>query len=123
MILLESLKSLGWIEYLLKFFKPLMGTFGLSDRTAMMWVAAIIFGLFFGGAVIIEEAKKGGLTREELERLHISIGINHSMVEDPALFAVLGLNAFWLWVPRFVMAIIAVQTYRAIKYLKHKLLH
>ena len=123
MILLESLKSLGWIEYSLKFFKPLMRTFGLSDRTAMMWVAAIIFGLFYGGAVIVEEAKKGVLTKEELERLHISIGINHSMVEDPALFTVLGLNAFWMWVPRFIMAIIVVQTYRAVKYLKDKLLH
>lgn len=123
MILLESLKSLGWIKYSLKFFRPLMRTFGLSDRTAMMWVAAIIFGLFYGGALIVEEAKKGVLTKEELERLHISIGINHAMVEDPALFTVLGLNAFWMWVPRFIMAIIVVQTYRAVKYLKDKLLH
>ena len=123
MILLESLKSLGWIEYLLKFFKPLMGTFGLSDRTAMMWVAALIFGLFLAGAVIVEEAKKGGLTKEELERLHISIGINHSIVEDPPLFAVLGLNAFWLWVPRFIVVIIVVQAYRSIKQLGKKLPH
>ena len=122
MILLESLKSLGWIEYSLKLFRPLMKTFGLSDRAAMMWVTAIIFGLFYGGAVIVEEAKKGALTKEELEHLHISIGINHAMVEDPALFAVLGLNAFWMWVPRFIMAIITVQTYRAIKHLKNKLL-
>ena len=123
MIMLESLKSLGWIEPSLKFFRPLMRILGLSDRIAMMLVTAVIFGLFYGGAVIVEEAKKGALTREELERLHISIGINHSMVEDPALFAVLGLTAFWLWVPRFIMAIIAVLTYRAIKQLKNILLH
>jgi len=45
------------------------------------------------------------------------------MVEDPALFLVLGVNAFMLWVPRFVAAIIAVQAFRAIKYLKRKLVH
>ncbi len=45
------------------------------------------------------------------------------MVEDPALFLVLGLNPFWVLVPKLVMAILAVQTYRAIKYLKNKLLH
>ncbi len=123
MIILESLKSLGWIEYLLRFFKPVMGILGLSDRTAMMWVAAALFGLVFGGAVIVEESKKGVLTKEELERLHISVGINHAIVEDPALFVVLGLNAFWMWVPRLVIAIIVVQTYCAIKYLKNKLLH
>lgn len=123
MIMLESLKSLGWIESSLKFFRPLTRILGLPDRIAMMLVTAVIFGLFYGGAVIVEEAKKEALTEEELECLHISIGINHSMVEDPALFALLGLNAFWLWVPRFIMAIIAVQIYRAIKQLKNILLH
>ena len=122
MILLESSKSLGWTEYALKFFRPLMRILGLPERTVMMWVTAIIFGLLYGGAVIVEEAKKGDLTKEELERLHIFIGINHSMVEDPALYTVLGLNAFWLWVPRLIMAIIVVQTYHGIKYLKNKLL-
>ncbi|MFC2005356.1 iron transporter [Chloroflexota bacterium] len=122
MIMLESLRALGWIEYSFKYFWPLLRILGLSGRTSMMLVAAILFGLFYGGAVIIEEAKNRTLTKEELEHLHISIGINHAMVEDPALFAVLGLNVFWLLVPRFITAIIAVHTYRAIKYLKRKLL-
>ena len=123
MILLESLKSLGWIEYPRKFLRPLMKILGLSDQTAIMWLAANLFGLFYSGALIIEEAKKGTLTKEELENLHISVGINHSMVEDPPLFILLGLNAFWLWVPRFIVAIIAVQAYRSIKQLGKKLPH
>jgi hypothetical protein len=40
------------------------------------------------------------------------------MIEDPALFAVLGVNIFWLWLPRLIMAIIAVQVYRGIRYLR-----
>ena len=121
MTILESLKSLGWIKYLLKFSRPFMKILGLSDRTATMWVTAVVFGLVYGGAVITEEAKKGALTKEELEYLHISIGINHSMVEDPALFLALGLNIFWLLVPRFVAAAIAVHACRAINFLKAKL--
>ena len=122
MTILESLKSLWWIKYLLKFSRPFMKILGLSDRTAMMWVTAVVFGLVYGGAVITEEAKKGALTKEELEYLHISIGINHSMVEDPALFLALGLNIFWLLVPRFVTAAIAVHVCRAIKSAKRALL-
>jgi hypothetical protein len=117
MIVLECLKALGWIGYLLKLFKPIMRVLGLSSRTAMLWVTAVIFGLMLGGAVIVEEARIGALTKEELEDLHISIGINHSMVEDPAIFLVLGLNAFWLWVPKVVMAIVAVQINRVIRHL------
>lgn len=122
MIALGCFKSLGWIDSILRFFRPLGRIFGLQENTMMMFTAAIIFGLLYGGAVIVEEAKKEPFTREELEYLHISIGINHSMLEDPALFTVLGLNAFWMWVPKLVMAIIAVHTYRTLRFLKNKLL-
>jgi len=119
-IVLESLRWLGWMEYLFNFFRPLMKVLGLSGRTTMLWVTAVFFGLMYGGAVIREEAGRGDLSRRELERLHISIGINHSMVEDPALFLALGLNGFWLWVPKLVMAIITVHIFRAITYLRSK---
>ena len=118
--LLESLQTLGWIQYLLKFFRPFMRILGLSNQAVTMWVPAAGFGLLYGGAVITEEAKKGALTREELEHLHISIGINHAIVEETALFLALGLNVFWLLIPRFVTAAIAVHTCRAIQYLKSK---
>jgi len=121
MIALECLKSLGWMEYLLNFSQPVMKILGLSHRTALLWVTAVVFGLMYGGAVIIEEAKKGALTKEELERLHISIGTNHSMVEEPALWLALGLNGFWLWVPKLITAVAAVQIYGAVRYFKKKL--
>ena len=117
MILLELLRTMGWIEQILKFFRPVMKVVGLSDRTAMMWVAANIFGLLYGGAVIIAEAKKGALARQDLEPLHIFVGINHSVLEDVSYFALLGVSLFWLWVPRFIVAVIAVQTYHAVIWL------
>jgi Fe2+ transport system protein B len=118
MILLEISRALGWIDRVLKVFKPIMRVLGLADRTAIMFVAGIVFGLLYGGAIIVEEGKKGTLAREEVEYLHISLGINHAMIEDPALFAVLGVNILWLWIPRLIMAIIAVQAYRGINHLR-----
>jgi hypothetical protein len=118
MILLEISRVLGWIDRVLIIFKPMMRVLGLSGQTAIMFVAGIIFGLLYGGAIIVAEGKKGTLTREEVEYLHVSLGINHAMIEDPALFAVLGVNIFWLWLPRLIMAIIAVQVYRGIRYLR-----
>ena len=117
MIILQSVKTMGWIEYSLKVFRPPMRILGLSDRTAIMCVAALVFGLMYGGTLIVEESKEGNLTKEELERLHISIGINHAMIEDPALFVVLGLPALLMWVPRLIIAIIAVQIYRGIRFI------
>jgi len=109
LILLEVLKALGWIKHVVRALRPLLKALGLSQKVGFLWVTAAVFGLSYGAAVIVEEAKAGHLTREELEGLQLSIGINHSMVEDPALFMSLGLNAFWLWIPRLLMAMAAVR--------------
>ena len=58
----------------------------------------------------MEESREGTLSPEELETLHLSIGINHSLIEDTLLLVALGLSAFWLYVPRLLMAIVAVQS-------------
>ncbi|MDH5365056.1 MAG: hypothetical protein OEW82_07895 [Dehalococcoidia bacterium] len=122
MMALYVSESLGWLKYVRNFFRPLMKILGLSDRAVTMWVTGAGFGLLYGSAVIMEEANKETLTKEELEHLHISIGINHSIVEETGLFLALGVNPLWLLIPRFVAAIVAVQSLRAVQYLKSKLL-
>jgi len=107
--MLEIFKIFGWINHIVRFISPALKIMGLSREVGMLWITAIIFGLTYGGAVIVEEAKKGNLTDEELERLHLSIGINHSMIEDPVLFLPFGIGLFWLWIPRLVIAIVAVR--------------
>lgn len=106
---LEVLKVFGWTEVIVAFLAPLLKFMGLSRRVGILWMTAVLFGLSYGGAVIVEEAKRGNLSKRELEQLHLSIGINHSMIEDPSLFLPLGLSPFWLWVPRLVVALLAVR--------------
>jgi hypothetical protein len=120
MIMLEFFQSLGWTERSAQSLRPMMRILGLSQQTSTLWVTSAAFGLMYGGAVIIDKVRNGFMGKKELERLHISIGINHSMVEDPALFPALALNPFWLWLPKLVMAIIAVQVYRIVHHLTNK---
>lgn len=109
LLVLEILKAIGWIEAIVKGACPFLQVLGLSERVGTLWIIAAFFGVGFGAAAIFEEVKEGKIGREELERLHLSIGINHSLIDDPALFLALGLSPFWLWVPRLVMAILAVR--------------
>ncbi|MFH0996896.1 MAG: iron transporter [Pseudomonadota bacterium] len=108
MIALCLMKTFDIIPFLVKILKPFLKIMGLDERVGLLWLTAVVFGIAYGAAVIVEEAKDGNFSTEELERLHISIGINHSMVEDPTLFASLGLSVFWLWIPRVITAIVAV---------------
>ncbi|MGA9178220.1 MAG: nucleoside recognition domain-containing protein [Desulfobacterales bacterium] len=109
MILLEIMKVFNIIHHIVKVLNPLLKAMGLNQKVGLLWLTAVVFGVAYGGAVIVEEAKEGHIEKEELEKLHLSIGINHSMIEDPALFLSLGLSAFWLWVPRLILAIVAVR--------------
>jgi spore maturation protein SpmB len=111
LITLEVFKRVGWIEYIVRVCRPVLKALGLSEKAGILWMTAALFGLAYGAAVIVEEANEGHLGKEELEALHLSIGINHSLIEDPALFLALGLSAFWLWIPRLITAVIAVRLF------------
>ena len=109
---LELLKAFGWIHPLVRALGPFLRIMGLDEKVGFLWMTAVVFGLSYGGAIIVEEAKSGHLTKDELEILHLSIGMNHSMVEDPPLFLPMGIHPFWIYVPRLVMAIVTVRLLR-----------
>jgi len=115
MMILETMKCLDIIDRIVNVLSPLLKVLGLNKNVGIMWLTAALFGIAYGAAVIVEEAKGGNLTSEDLTKLHLSIGINHSMIDDPALFLSVGIHPFWLWVPRFVLAVLAVWLYTFVR--------
>ena len=111
MIILEIMKNYRLIDRIVHVMAPVLKVLGLRKESGFLWLPAATFGLTYGAAVIVEDAKEGNLSKDELERLQLSIGINHSMIEDPVLFLSLGLGIFWMCVPRLAAAIIAVQLF------------
>ncbi len=107
--LLEIAKSMGWVLPIVRALSPFLRLLGLSEKVGILWMTAVVFGLAYGGAVIVEEARQGHISKKELEELQLSVGINHSMVEDPFLFLTFGVSAFWLWVPRLITAMAATR--------------
>jgi hypothetical protein len=118
MIFLEILKYFKVIGRLVTAIVPLLALLGLNRQVGFLWLTASVFGLAYGGAVIVEETRAGALSRPEIENLHLSIGIQHSLIEDPALFLSIGLDPFWLWVPRLIVAIAAVHLFALCKRLR-----
>ncbi len=111
MMLLGIMKSFNMIHYIVRVISPVLKAMGLNQKVGILWITAAVFGIAYGAAVIVEEVKEENFDSQDLEKLHISIGINHSMVDDPTLFLTLGLNAFWLWVPRLLTAVLAVHLF------------
>ncbi|MEW6671667.1 MAG: nucleoside recognition domain-containing protein [Thermodesulfobacteriota bacterium] len=115
MVILKILKDFHLAERIAGALRPLLALLGLNERVGLIWLTACLFGLSYGAAVIVEEAREGNFTPDELVRLHLSIGINHSMIDDPILFMAFAINPFWLWIPRLAAAVVAVRVYRLIK--------
>lgn len=111
MILLGIMKHFDMIPKLIRLLRPVLKLLGLNERVGILWLTAAVFGISYGAAVIVEESKEHSFSSDEMTRLHLSIGINHAMIEDPALFLPLGLSPFWMWIPRFIAALIAVHLY------------
>ncbi len=107
MIALALMKAFNMINAIVKLIHPLLYILGLDRKVGMLWLTAAVFGITYGGAVIVEETKTNPMDPEKLDTLHVSIGINHAIIEDPALFLPLGIAPFWLWIPRLIAAVIA----------------
>lgn len=126
LILLCIMTAVTWMkarqvtQLLVRFIGPVLRVMGLGPNVGLLWLTAVLFGVSYGGAVIVEETRAHRLPREDLERLHLSIGINHAMIEDPSLFLPLGIAPFWLWVPRLAAAFIAVHLLRLARLIRRR---
>jgi len=112
MVVMELLRAMRIIPLVARMLKPVLWLMGLSPRVGVLWLTAAVFGLTYGAAVIVEETREGHFEKDEIERLQLSIGINHALIEDPAVFLALGIPALWLWVPRLTAALVAVHCQR-----------
>lgn len=108
MVLIEFMKAFAWIGYLVVVFGPILTLLGLDRRATVLWLTGALFGLAYGGALILEQSRELDLSAREVEKLQLSIGINHSMIEDPLLFLPFVVNPLYAWLPRLAAAMAVV---------------
>jgi len=94
---------------------------GLPIRTSFLWIVANVLGLAYGAAILIEELEKGKINREESNLLNHHIAVSHSLLEDTLLFMTIGVAAFWITIPRILLAVAVVWMYRLSKMIFNKI--
>ena len=109
------LKRYGIINKIARPLAPLMRLCGLQPDSAFLWLVAQIVGLTYGAGIMAQEIEESGANREELHRINLHISVNHSLIEDTAIFCMLGVAWYFLVIPRIIFAIIIVQTYNLVK--------
>ena len=109
------LKRYGIINKIARPLAPFMRLCGLQPSSAFLWLVAQIVGLTYGAGIMAQEIEESGADREELHRINLHISVNHSLIEDTAIFCMLGVAWYFLVIPRLIFAIIIVQTYNLVK--------
>lgn len=121
-ILQVLLSEFGIIKWLSNFLRPLMRFFGLPAKTSFLWIVANTLGLAYGGAIMMEEAESGKISKDDANLLNHHIGISHSNLEDALLMGSIGALMLWMLFSRWVMSFILVWELRLEMTLRKKFL-
>ena len=105
-ILLEFARSYGVLEKMLTAVNRVTRHIGLSREAGLPWLGGNVFGIVFGGGLIIESTHAHKLSPRQVTLVATFLALSHGLFEDTALFVVLGANLFWITIPRIVLAVI-----------------
>lgn len=112
MVLQRVLEEFRIMDLLSRTFAPVMTFMGLSRNSSFLWFVANIVGLTYGSAILIEQVQEGKISKRDAGMLNNHLAISHSLLEDTALWVVVGVPLFWVTVPRVALAIVVVWTIR-----------
>jgi hypothetical protein len=90
---------------------------GLARNTAFLWIIANTIGLAYGSGVIINDVKRGNISRSHTNSLNYHIAVSHSLLEDTLLFVAIGVSVWWITIPRIILAGLSVWLNKLCDYL------
>jgi len=116
MIMLELAREKRILDRFSKKLAPALKIFGMSPESSFPLLAGIIFGISYGAGVIIDSAQSGRISWRDMFLVNIFLSVCHAMIEDTALFLVVGANPFVIIIGRFGLAIVITYIISRSKY-------
>ena len=77
---------------------------GLDERSAAPTLVGFLFGLAYGGGVIVRDVRRHDLGRRQVFIMSVFLSMVHAIAEDSLIFIALGASFFWVVVYRIVWA-------------------
>ena len=108
MIILEISRDYGALRKLTSWLHPFTKRLGFKHESIYPLIAGIIFGISYGGGVLIGESGSGLISGRQMFLVALFLGMCHSIFEDTLLFMSQGANGAVILLVRFVLAIVVV---------------
>lgn len=108
MLLQYYLKKWGVIDKLQKMLGGFMKFCGLSPEVSYIWLVAQTVGLAYGAGIMKQILEEEGDNAPDYRGLNCHVAVNHSLIEDTAIFMMMGVSWYYLIIPRFIFALVIV---------------
>lgn len=105
---LDALERLGITRRITTALMPLLRVSGLNAEVAPVTTVGVLLGLTYGGALIIEEAKKQNFSARTRFLALTWLSLSHSLIEDTLLVVALGANIWVVLVGRVALTLLIV---------------
>ncbi len=108
LVFLRLFKATGIEKLFIFILKPLLKIMGLSERTTTITIVGITLGLTYGGGLLINEAKKGDLSKMDVFGSLSLLALCHSLIEDTLLIMLLGADLSGILYARLTFSILLI---------------
>ncbi len=108
MILLELARHFGFLQKAVRSISPVTKRLGYNEDSIYPLLAGIIFGISYGGGVLIGEARTGRIVGRQAFLVAAFLALCHALIEDTLLLVSQG--AIW-WIViavRFSITVLVV---------------
>ncbi len=110
-ILVVFLRALKWsgIENLFaRALQPVLRFLGLGERTTSITIIGMTLGLTYGGGLLINEAKKGDISKRDIFGSMSLLAVCHSLIEDTLLIMLIGGDLWGILFARMAFAALLI---------------
>jgi len=104
MVVLELFEGTRPFRALVRGWARIVRHVGLDEQSAAPTLIGFLFGLAYGGGVIVRDIRRHDLGRRQVFIMSVFLSMVHAIVEDSLVFLALGASAFWVVGYRIVWA-------------------
>lgn len=108
LILLDILDKTGITARITQAMMPMLRISGISRDVAPVTTIGVLLGVTYGGALIIDEARKNNYPPRTLFLSLSWLSLSHSLIEDTAIMLALGADIWVVLVGRVILTLIII---------------
>lgn len=114
MVVLEVFEGTRMFRAVVRAWARVVRHVGLDERSAAPTLIGFLFGLAYGGGVIVRDVRRHDIGRRQVFIMSTFLSMVHAVVEDSLIFIALGAGVVWIVGFRIVWAAVVTLALTAV---------